>query len=69
MSRGDWHGSFLWNPLMPVYVLLLVYSTATLLYQLTRAKRLHLHPIAAWIWCSALLIGFIAKLAIGPKYW
>jgi len=69
LSRGEFVQSFLYNPLMLVYILLFCYSMAALLRQWIRRKRLVLSPIIAWTWCASLLIGWAAKFALGRQYW
>jgi hypothetical protein len=54
---------------MLVYLLLFIYSIAVLLRQRISRKRLVLTPFIAWMWCSSLLIGWIAKFALGRQYW
>jgi len=67
--RGEWIQAFLWNPLMPVYVGLLVYSAIVLGLQYIRRQRLVLSPAIARFWMLALVMGWVAKFAMGPQYW
>jgi hypothetical protein len=67
--RGEWIQAILWNPLMPVYVGLLVYSATALGLQFIRRERLVLRRAVARFWMLALVMGWIAKLAIVPHYW
>lgn len=69
LCRGEFVQSFLYNPLMLVYLLLFCYSMAVLFLQWIRRKRLVLHPFIAWMWCASLLIGWVAKFALGRQYW
>ena len=67
--QGHWLEAFLWNPLTPAYVLLMVCSVARLARQSIRRERLALPSVIARLWILALAAGWVAKLAIGPKYW
>jgi hypothetical protein len=69
LCRGEFVQSFLYNPLMLVYLLLTTYSIAVLLRQRIKRRRLVLSPLIAWMWCSSLLIGWVAKFALGRQYW
>jgi len=69
LCRGQFLQSFLYNPLLPVYLFLFCYSIAVLLYQWMGRKRLALSPWIAWAWCLLLLLGWAAKLALGRQYW
>ena len=69
LCHGEIIQSFLYNPLMLVYVLLFCYSMAILFLQLIRRERLVLRPFIAWMWCASLLIGWAAKFALGRQYW
>lgn len=69
LCRGDWLQSLLWNPLTLVYLLLLAYSLGSLCRQLLHRERLALRPSVAWMWCASLAVGWVAKFAIGPRYW
>jgi hypothetical protein len=69
LCRGELVQSFLYNPLMLVYLLLLIYSMAVLCYQWIHRERLVLRPLIAWMWCASLLIGWAAKFALGSQYW
>lgn len=61
--------SLLFNPFLLVYLLLLGYSLAVLLRQAIRRERLVLRPLVAWMWYSALALGWAAKFALGKQYW
>lgn len=67
--QGHWLEAFLWNPLTPAYVLLMVYSAVKLARQSIRRERLALPSVIARLWILAVAVGWVAKLAIGPKYW
>ena len=69
LCRGDFVQSFLYNPLMLVYLLLFCYSMGILFRQWIQRERLVLRPLIAWMWCASLLIGWVAKLALGRQYW
>jgi hypothetical protein len=69
LCRGEFVQSFLYNPLMLVYLLLFCYSMGVLLLQWIRRQRLVLRPLIAWMWCASLLIGWAAKFALGRQYW
>ena len=69
LCRGEFVQSFLYNPLMLVYLLLFIYSMAVLFRQWIKRKRLVLRPFIAWMWCASLLIGWAAKVALGRQYW
>jgi hypothetical protein len=69
LCRGEFVQSFLYNPLMLVYLLLFGYSMAVLFHQWMNRKRLVLRPFIAWLWCASLLIGWAAKFALGRQYW
>jgi hypothetical protein len=69
LCRGELVQSFFYNPLMPVYLLLFIYSMAVLFHQWLNRKRLVLRPLFAWMWCASLLIGWAAKFALGRQYW
>lgn len=69
LCRGEFIQSFLYNPLMPVYLLLFGYSMAVLLRQWFHRERLVLYPFIAWMWYASLLIGWAAKFALGRQYW
>ena len=66
---GNFAQSFLFNPMMPAYILLFGYSIAVLLRQILRRQRLVLRPLLAWMWCLSLVIGWAAKFALGKQYW
>jgi hypothetical protein len=67
--RGEFVQSFLYNPLMLVYILLFCYSMAVLLRQWIKRKRPVLSPFVAWIWCVSLMMGWVAKFVLGRQYW
>jgi hypothetical protein len=69
LCRGELVLSFLYNPMMLVYLSLFIYSMAVLFHQWIKRKRLVLHPYIAWMWCASLLIGWAAKFALGRQYW
>jgi len=69
LLRGEFVQSFLFNPLMPVYVLLFLYSMAVLLRQLICRKRLALSPFIGRMWGCSLLLGWVAKFVLGRQYW
>jgi hypothetical protein len=69
LCRGEFVQSFLYNPLMLVYLLLFCYSMAVLFLQWIHRKRLVLSPFIAWMWCASLLIGWAAKFVLGRQYW
>lgn len=69
LSRGQFAQSFLFNPLTTVYLALFGYSIAVLLGQMVARKRLVLSPLIARIWWCSLLIGWVAKFALGRQYW
>jgi hypothetical protein len=69
LCRGEFVQSFLYNPMMLVYLLLFCYSMAVLFLQWIRRKRLVLSPFIAWLWCASLLIGWAAKFVLGRQYW
>lgn len=67
--HGEWANSVLWNPLTFVYLALAIYSGALLGWQLLRKERLVLNGFVARVWLAVLAAGWIAKLAIGQRYW
>ena len=69
LCRGEFVQSFLYNPLMLVYLLLFCYSMGILFRLWIHRKRLVLSPFIAWMWCASLLIGWAAKFALGRQYW
>ena len=69
LLNGEWLAAFLWNPFAPVYVALLVGSAAILGKQFFSRERLVLSPLLARGWVFSLAAGWIAKFALGPKYW
>lgn len=69
LCHGQFVQSFLYNPLMLVYLFLFSYSIAVLVYQLISRRRLALSPWIAWAWCLSLLLGWAAKFALGRQYW
>jgi hypothetical protein len=69
LCRGEFVQSFLYNPLMLVYLLLFCYSMAVLFLQWIHRKRLVLSPFIARLWCASLLIGWAAKFVLGRQYW
>jgi len=69
LSRGEFVQSFFFNPLMLVYALLFLYSIAILLRQSVCRKRLVLSPLIGWMWGCSLLLGWVAKFALGRQYW
>jgi hypothetical protein len=69
LCRGEFVQSFLYNPMMLVYLLLSCYSLAVLCRQRIHRERLVLRPFIAWMWCASLLIGWAAKFALGRQYW
>jgi hypothetical protein len=69
LCRGEVVQSFLYNPLMLIYLLLFCYSMAVIFLQWIGRKRLVLSPFIAWMWCASLLMGWAAKFALGRQYW
>ena len=69
LCRGEFVQSFLYNPLMLIYLLLFCYSMAVLFLQWIHRRRLVLSPFIAWMWCASLLIGWAAKFVLGRQYW
>ena len=69
LSRGDWRQSLLFNPLLTVYAILFAGSAMVLLRQALSKRRLALPSGLAWTWFAALTVGWVAKFAIGSKYW
>jgi hypothetical protein len=69
LCRGEFAQSFLFNPLMLVYLFLSIYSVGVLLRQLVCRKRLVLSPFLAWTWGASLVVGWVAKFALGRQYW
>lgn len=69
LCSGDFAQSFLFNPMMPAYILLFGYSIAVLLRQIFCRQRLVLRPLIAWMWCLSLAIGWAAKFTLGQQYW
>jgi hypothetical protein len=69
LSSGHLAQSFLFNPLLLIYLLLFGYSMAILLRQAICRERLVLRPFVAWMWCIALVLGWAAKFALGRQYW
>ena len=69
LCRGEFVQSFLYNPMMLVYLFLFGYSMAILFRQWIKRQRLVLSPFIAWMWCVSLLIGWAAKFALGRQYW
>jgi len=69
LCHGQFVQSFLYNPLMLVYLFLFCYSISVLLYQWINRKRLALSPLMAWAWCLSLLLGWVAKFVLGRQYW
>lgn len=67
--EGNFAQSFLFNPMMPAYILLFVCSIAVLLRQMYNRERLVLRPFIAWMWCVSLVIGWAAKFVLGKQYW
>jgi hypothetical protein len=61
--------SFFFNPLMPVYVLLFLYSILVLVRQFICRKRLVLSPLIGRMWGGSLLLGWVAKFVLGRQYW
>jgi hypothetical protein len=69
LFHGEWHQAFLYNPLTPIYLLLFAYSVAFLSRQMLIGKRLALQRFTAWMWMASLTAGWVAKFALGQKYW
>jgi cytochrome bd-type quinol oxidase subunit 1 len=67
--RGDWEAGFWYNPLAPVFLMLLLVSAALLFTQRIRRQEPRLSSWLARIWLWSLLLAWIAKLLIGPNYW
>ena len=67
--QGHWLEAFLWNPLTPAYLLLMACSVVSLARQSIRRERLVLPSVIARLWILALGVGWVVKIAIGPKYW
>jgi hypothetical protein len=69
LCSGHFTQSFLYNPLLLAYLLLIGYSGVILLRQMQRSERLALPPLAGWMWAVALVLGWVAKFALGRQYW
>ena len=69
LCHGNWEQSLLFNPFTIVYVALFASSAAVLATQKLRGQRLVLSPRLAKLWLAALLLGWLAKLALGSRYW
>lgn len=67
--RGDWELGFWYNPLAPVFPVLLLASGAILAQKLCRRQEPRLPSWLAqtWLWC--LLIAWFVKLVVGPQFW
>jgi Protein of unknown function (DUF2752) len=69
MLHGQWIEAFLWNPFTPVYIALLVCSAAIIGRQVFRRERMVLNEWMVRAWIFSLAAGWIAKFALGPRYW
>jgi hypothetical protein len=69
LLHGEWSQAFLWNPFALAYVLLLAYSGTVLARQFLKRERLVLRPFVGHLWAVALAAGWIAKFALGPRFW
>lgn len=69
LLHGEFVQSFFFNPLMPVYVLLFLYSILVLVRQFICRKRLVLSPLIGRMWGGSLLLGWVAKFVLGRQYW
>lgn len=69
LMHGNFRQSILWNPLSLIYCGLIAYSGITMLRQACKGEKIHLSSTASRAWYAALLVGWAAKFAIGPRYW
>jgi hypothetical protein len=69
LLHGQWMEALLWNPFAPVYAGILALSAITLGARVYRREQMVLSPLLARVWILSLVAGWVAKFAIGPKYW
>jgi hypothetical protein len=69
LCRGEVLQALRFNPLTPVYLLLLGCTAVILAGKLLRRRPLLLPPYMGWLWGTSLVLGWIAKFALGRRYW
>jgi hypothetical protein len=69
LSEGRFVDSLLWNPLLGAYLALFAASAWYLVSNYLRLRRLLLPGWLAAAWFGSLLLGWILKFILGPRYW
>ena len=67
--RGNVQDFLLFNPFTLVYLALMGASALLVLGGHIKGKEIALPPAMAWSWMAALALGWLAKFAIGGRYW
>ena len=68
-AAGDWSSGFLYNPLAPVFVLLLILSAASIAFAFVKNNGLRLPHSIGRAWCLALGLAWLCKFLLPPLYW
>jgi hypothetical protein len=69
LSRGEVLLALHFNPLTPVYLLLLGGTAWMLAGRMLRRRPLLLPSYMGWAWGISLGLGWIAKFVLGRRYW
>jgi len=69
LLEGHWAAAFLWNPFTIPFCALLVFTTAEVTWKLVKQHRLVLSRPLAIAWPAVLFAAWIAKLAMGSRWW
>lgn len=69
LFRGNLHEFLLYNPLTVPYLALSFVCAALICFDFIQRRRLVLPTVLQWTWAILLVLGWIAKFAIGRQYW
>ncbi len=66
---GKYMESLLYNPFTVPFIFLFLYSFFKIATNWKANKAIALPPYMGWLWIVTLILAWIAKFIIGPKYW
>ena len=67
--EGNWGAAFQWNPMTLPFYLVLVWTGVEGVCKLAKKRPFVLSAALVVTWASILLVAWIAKFALGPKWW